>query len=203
MKTKSLLTIFVLACAILSKAATVTIANVGLTFSPANITISAGDTINFSISGSHNAREVSQATWNTNGSAALSGGFQTAFGGGIVLPTQLSVGTHYYVCSPHAGAGMKGVIIVQNTNSISETDLSNKISIYPNPNKGLLTLNIANLPLTNGYTANIINLEGKVLVSTFITGINNTIDIANLPKGLYYLKLQNEKFSITKKVILE
>lgn len=99
-----------LLCAMLSSYATTwTITNSGNTFSPASITITVGDTVSFQLAGSHNAQEVSQATYNANSNAPIIG-FQTAFGGGLV--TGLAVGTHYYVCDPHASMGMKGIINV-------------------------------------------------------------------------------------------
>lgn len=52
------------------------------------------------------------ATWSVNGNTPLSGGFTRPFGGGLLTPsTGLTVGTHYYVCSPHASSGMKGIIV--------------------------------------------------------------------------------------------
>ncbi len=91
-----------------------TVTNSGFTFSPATITIVFGDTVDFNVTSEHNAAEVSLATWNINDNTPLSGGFQTPFGGGMVFPAQLSVGTHYYVCEAHASMGMKGIVIVQN-----------------------------------------------------------------------------------------
>ena len=85
------------------------VTNSGNTFSPASITITAGDTVSFQLAGSHNAQEVGVNTYNANGNAPIIG-FQTNFGGGLV--TGLSVGTHYYVCDPHASMGMKGIINV-------------------------------------------------------------------------------------------
>lgn len=87
--------------------------NLGNSFAPDTITITVGDSVFFDLSSSHNAIEVSQTTWNSNGNSTLSGGFQTSYGGGLVLPSHLALGTHYYVCAPHASMGMKGVIIVQ------------------------------------------------------------------------------------------
>ncbi len=82
----------------------------GLVYNPDSISITQGDAVQFQIGGSHDAREVSQATYNANGNA-WNGGFQTAFGGGLVnLP---NLGTYYYVCTPHASFGMKGRIFVQ------------------------------------------------------------------------------------------
>ncbi len=89
-----------------------TITNSGLTFSPNLVTITFGDTVLFNTAGTHDAREVSMATWTANGNTALAGGFQTPFGGGFVFPSQLTVGTHYFVCTPHASSNMKGRIVV-------------------------------------------------------------------------------------------
>ena len=88
----------------------------GNTFTPSSITITFGDTVNFALNSTHNAVEVSQTTWIANGTTPLAGGFQVPLGGGSVFPAQLGVGTHYYVCTPHASLGMKGTITVQACN---------------------------------------------------------------------------------------
>lgn len=86
-----------------------TIVDNGFAFNPATITILVGDTVVFSLGPMHNAVEVTQTTWNNNGNTP-NGGFSTPFGGGtVVFP---NTGTYYYVCSPHAAMGMKGIINV-------------------------------------------------------------------------------------------
>ncbi len=92
------------------RAAQHTINSAGFTFSPTVLNVSPGDTIVFSISGSHNAVQVAQSTWNVNGSLPLSGGFTVPFGGGSIVLTD--TGTHFYICTPHISLGMKGRIIV-------------------------------------------------------------------------------------------
>lgn len=82
----------------------------GLTFSPALLTITEGDTVVFVLSGIHDALQVSQSTWNANGTTPLGGGFSVPFGGGEVVP--VGTGTKYYVCTNHAFSGMKGRIVV-------------------------------------------------------------------------------------------
>ncbi len=82
----------------------------GLTFSPSLLTIDEGDTVEFVLSGIHNSREVSQSTWNANGTTALGGGFSVPFGGGEVVPS--GADTHWYVCTNHVLSGMKGRIVV-------------------------------------------------------------------------------------------
>lgn len=91
---------------------TLTVTNVSMTFNPSNITITAGDSVMFNLQSIHNAVEVSQATWNANGTTPLPGGFTVPFGGGLVLPSHLTAGVHYYVCQAHASFGMKGKITV-------------------------------------------------------------------------------------------
>ena len=120
--------VFALLTAI-SFSTTITVINSGYTFSPDTITISVGDTVYFDLASAHNATEVSQSTWNNNGNTALSGGFQTNYGGGLVLPAQLAAGTHYYVCQPHASMGMKGVIIVQGCTPATPGTISGNTSI--------------------------------------------------------------------------
>jgi plastocyanin len=90
-------------------AQTFTITTVGFTFSPATLTISAGDTVNFSLPSDHDAVEVSKATWDANGTTS-NGGFSIPFGGGS--HTFAQPGAYYYVCAAHASLGMKGTIIV-------------------------------------------------------------------------------------------
>jgi len=84
----------------------------GMSFSPDEVTINAGDIIEFTTSGSHNAVEVSEADWEAGKKTAKEGGFSVGFGDTKTI-TFDSPGTYYYVCQPHASMGMKGKIIVQ------------------------------------------------------------------------------------------
>src|SRR6185503_21005854 len=110
MKRLVLLAFFSVLAASSARATKDTVTFSGFTFSPSLITITEGDTVVFILSGIHNAREVSQATWNINDTTGLGGGFAVPFGGGQAVPA--GTGTHYYVCQNHAGLGMKGRIIV-------------------------------------------------------------------------------------------
>src|SRR5664280_1325967 len=117
-----------------------TITNSGFAFTPSTITITSGDDVSFVLESMHNAIEVSQATWDVNGNTPLSGGFSVAFAGGSVLPAKLTVGTHWYVCSPHASLGMKGTIIVSTSTVIKENQEQINILVYPNPSSDFITV---------------------------------------------------------------
>lgn len=91
-------------------AQTHTVTDQGFTFSPAELTIAAGDTVQWQLANIHNVVEVTEATWNANGTTPKPEGFSTQLGGGSV--TFDTPGTYFYVCSPHAFQGMKGKVIV-------------------------------------------------------------------------------------------
>jgi large repetitive protein len=129
------------------RAATITVNNSGNSFVPFSVTITVGDAVNFVLSSNHDAREVSQATWNSNGSTPLSGGFQTAFGGGLVSAAQLPIGTHYYVCTPHVSFGMKGIIVVQSCVPAQPASIAGPASVCAGSSYGYT------VPAVGGATA--------------------------------------------------
>jgi plastocyanin len=168
-----------------------TITNSGFTFSPSMVTITVGDDVNFILESIHNAVEVSQATWNANGNTPLAGGFQTSLGGGAVLTSKLGVGTHYYVCSPHASMGMKGRIIVQNTTGITENNVPQKFTIYPNPSDNLITIRTDNN--LSGAQFSITDPTGRLVFNGRLADDATPIDISRLAPGIYLVQIAAQK----------
>ena len=81
-------------------------------FTPEDLTIAVGDSVNFEMSSGHNAIEVSQETYDNRESTPLDGGFQVQFGETLEVYFG-EAGTHYYVCQPHTYADMIGTITVE------------------------------------------------------------------------------------------
>ena len=81
-------------------------------FTPEDLTIAVGDCVNFVMSDTHNAIEVSQESYDNRDGAALDGGFQVQFGETETVYFG-EAGTHYYVCQPHIAMDMIGTITVQ------------------------------------------------------------------------------------------
>lgn len=175
---------------------TITVTNSGFSFSPSSLAINLGDTVNFVLESSHNAVEVSQATWNANGNTS-NGGFSTPFGGGKVIPTL--AGTYYYVCSPHATFGMKGTIIVNNSTEVKEDKTGRELSFilnqnYPNPFNPATTISfslnenaIVSLKLYNTH-----GQEVTTLIDNIILDIGNQtvkLDARGLSSGIYFYRL--------------
>ena len=68
----------------------------------------------------------------------------------------------------------------------------NKISIYPNPSNGPIHVFMEKYQQPLNF--NIVNANGKVIQSGQITGKQQEINLSNLPKSVYYLKI-NEPFN--------
>lgn len=175
-----------------------TITNVGTTFSPATITIHHGDSVNFSLAAIHNAVEVSQDTWNANGTTALPGGFQEPLGGGLVLPAKLGVGTHYYVCTSHVTLGMKGIIIVQDNSGIADNKLQAGISVYPNPANNLMTIKAANDLVGSQYL--ISDQTGRQVLNGKLANEATPVDISQLTPGVYLIQVVGQRRSSVKMI---
>ena len=179
--------------ALCSKLVTSTIVPVvdsGFTFSPQTITVNAGDTVNFSLASIHDVVEVSQATYAANGNTQLAGGFSAPFGGGFVFTAQLTTGTHWYVCQPHAAMGMKGRIIVQSLAGITENELQKSISVYPNPVNSEVIINFDQV--VHG-TLQLSNTLGEVLEQTQINASVFILDLGDKPKGVYFITVTDEQ----------
>lgn len=190
MKKSILLLMFLLMTSLTGFCTTWNITDNGFTFSPSSITIAVGDDVSFVLGSIHDAREVSQTTWNSNGTLALSGGFQTPFGGGLVSSAKLTAGTHYYVCTNHASMGMKGIIIVSSL-GLPENNLQSSIILFPNPSTDLITIKSNESLLGLGYTFS--DGLGRQVLTGQLDDIAVTVDLTQLIQGVYFLQIGAEK----------
>ena len=70
------------------------------------------------------------------------------------------------------------------------------LNVYPNPTNGTLVINSDELINKQLFVANI---EGKIVKSITITSNQETIDLSDLSKGVYYLKSENYTASVVVK----
>jgi hypothetical protein len=66
-----------------------------------------------------------------------------------------------------------------------------KVSIYPDPATEKITIEISKAEKQSNLS--IVNLEGQQLITSQITGPKTQIDISNLPSGVYFVRLTNDK----------
>jgi plastocyanin len=163
----------------------------GFEYSPATVTINVGDSVRFDAGASHPTRQVSSDTWDANGTTLLAGGFDFPGGNGTVGFEQ--AGTFYYVCTSHvASHGMKGKIIVQAATPVN-TVSDESIRIYPVPLTGNELSIEWNLPVKNAVIQ-VYGMSGKLVINQqheMISGVS-MIDCAQLPAGMYLLKIQSD-----------
>jgi plastocyanin len=169
-----------------------TITNSGYSFTPDTITITYGDTVSFSLESIHNAVEVSQDTWDANGNTPLASGFSLPLGGGSVSTDLLSVGTHWYVCSPHASLGMKGVIIVEGaTTAIKVIQPQLNVSFYPNPVTDIVSIRTSEEVVGSPYS--ITDLTGRQILTGKLNDESVSIDISSFETGIYLLQIGEQR----------
>jgi plastocyanin len=192
----------------ISFSTTHTITTSGFAFSPSSITITLGDTVNFVLASIHNAREVSQATWNGNGTTS-NGGFDLPFGGGKVVLTQ--AGIHYYVCVPHASGGMKGTITVNPATGIEPDNgtIPANFSLmqnYPNPfnPETVISFSLPNRSYTSLKIFDVLGNEVAVLLVGDLSAGKYSYkwNAASFTSGVYFYRLETDSFIETKKLIL-
>ena len=176
----------------------------GFNFSPMNLTIQEGDTVMFNIDNFHNVQEVSETTWNNNQNTPLAGGFSLGFGGGMLLPADLTPGEHFYVCQPHASSAMKGTITVEESTSVEFDPYDRSISVYPNPTTGNFQV-FVNLPEKTGkYDLYVYDLEGNEVYARTQSADELSIDVnlGHLPKGMYIVRYNEKNSTYSKRLVL-
>ncbi|MFV5696887.1 LamG-like jellyroll fold domain-containing protein [Flavobacterium sp. ZT3R17] len=97
-------------------------------------------------------------------------------------------------------AGAKDITATYSSTLGLEDSVFDKITLYPNPTKGQLHINKVVLEKVTVY-----NALGKLIKTTsFTSGSNdNVINLAGLPKGVYYINLQSQGITTTRKIAVE
>lgn len=88
--------------------------------------------------------------------------------------------------------------VTQGTNIKNITD--SDFFVYPNPATEKVHIT-SSIPLNNA-TMQIYSISGQLVLTTKINN-NNEIDISNLSKGIYTIKINSENINLVKKIIIE
>lgn len=88
--------------------------------------------------------------------------------------------------------------------SIEDFKIEEAITVYPNPNNGQFNLTIQ-LPYYQNVTYTLFDAIGKVIQTNSLENVlnfENSINISNNSKGVYYLRVQTELGQTTKRISL-
>jgi len=170
------------------KATSYTVTISGFAYTPSTLNVLVGDVVTISASGTHPLAEVSQTTWNANGTSTVSTGFgnkTSAYTFTITAATNI-----YYVCTNHvASMQMKGQIVVGTVGVKEQNDAIGNINLFPNPAKDHLNLELNNTSYSD-YA--IYDTQGKLIKEEKNINLKNSIDLVGINSGLYSLKLSTK-----------
>ncbi len=80
-----------------------------------------------------------------------------------------------------------------------ESEVYDKVVIYPNPSNGILHINNVTLEKVTIYNT----LGNSVKIISLDSDINNTISLSTLSKGVYFINMETKGVSFYKKIILQ
>ncbi len=89
--------------------------------------------------------------------------------------------------------------------NIAENAFEGKLAVYPNPTKGIFTIDLKNTTADN-YSIVVSDMLGKEVFasSSFVNGsFKENIDLSAFDKGVYLLSISNSNTSITEKIVIE
>jgi len=99
--------------------------------------------------------------------------------------------------------GREGLVrlnISSEATSIKPNEISNSLFIFPNPVKDILIINNEQLIINN---VKICDLLGRVVLLPSFGGGGGGFNVSVLPQGIYFVKLETDKETITKKFVKE
>jgi len=95
----------------------------------------------------------------------------------------ISYGKYYVSFADFSISSRQSVMVYDLSSNISDLISSNDFRVFPNPSNDIITID------NNGEafeSVTILSLSGQVILST---GLDNTIDISELPNGVYLIEL--------------
>lgn len=200
-----LTTVFLLFATV--NATTYTINIVGLSYSPATLTVNVGDLVTIEATDFHPLVQVSQDSWNAGDNTQVSGGFSSTSNYTITITPELAGTTIYYLCSNHALSGMKGIINVNVVANIQENKLKDfNFTVYPNPIQSASWINMS-VKKASKVNLTVYDLNGKVLYQ--LGNYNMTqgettvpLDASRLQKGNYILQMRTDQGVLRKQILV-
>ena len=120
------------------------------------------------------------------------------------LLTATTNGTVTVRATANDGSGVTGEtdIVISNQNvGINVVD-NNMLQIFPNPATGVITLDFNDIKATGNVS--VIDITGKTIYKSENKNLSNSkIDLSNLKKGLYLMKIETENNTFNERIILK
>ena len=124
--------------------------------------------------------------------------FIDIIGDGSAFDTDGNIIYDPYPTTGSAGADIDGVAVInqQETDGVEGISDNRRISVYPNPVVNLVHLTVNNKQLYK--IVQILTLDGKVIKQLIINNLHFVVDVEDLKKGMYFIKVENNIYKIIK-----
>lgn len=83
---------------------------------------------------------------------------------------------------------------------IAENILASTVSIYPNPSAGIVNIDLTKADVKTA-SVQVLDLAGRLILEKQLTASNSSVDLGQ--RGIYFLRLQTEKGSVVKKIVIQ
>lgn len=116
----------------------------------------------------------------------------------------LTAGRYKVHLSDENGCQLTTTFVVDMLTSTPNFSVVEMINIYPNPTRGIFTVDLT-FSTRQNFSLTLINLLGEVVIPSLdLTGENGqyTFDVGNFDNGIYLLKIESESGILTKPVVL-
>ena len=143
----------------------------------------------------HPLSQVSETTWNANGTEQLVGGFGTETSDySFTLTNTEDV---FFVCLSHVSAGMKGKIEVENTTFVEDAARISSLKVFPNPVKnGSMTIEAPEQ--MDGQQMELYNTNGQLVRTIGLSGLQTELNL-KLEDGIYTAVLIVDRKAVLRK----
>jgi hypothetical protein len=126
-------------------------------------------------------------SWITVGS----GGFSIGVAKYLSLAFSPSGGQPYVAFSDASTSFKSTVMKYDSVMAGIDEKQKSKLSLYPNPASNLIT--VETLSTLTQYQLSIMNVDGQQLITRQITQPKTQLDISNLPSGVYFVRITNNR----------
>ena len=98
-----------------------------------------------------------------------------------------------------------GAYEFEDITGIVENQLQTTISIYPNPSSGKFQLAIGSLLFAENYNLEIYDVQEEIVYAASYLKLqtSNEIDLSNLSKGIYFVKIYDEEKIFIEKIVIQ
>ncbi len=152
-------------------------------YDPDTLVMQPGDSVKFQPQGIHDMVQTDSAWWAINQAIPI-GGFETEIGIDTTFVID-TVGTYYFVCSPHGFNGMRGVLLVDSAlvTGTPPPFMLPKVSVAPSPANDLVRVTSSH---TGARWLELRSSKGDMLLRG-ISMVNGTavLDVSSISPGQY------------------